>query len=359
MLSRIHRYLTHRSFRTVSFFLFIVTDAVCASAKHLPEELRDYLQREIRLDKKQIALIQAGQSVTKSLPTEKREEVAIFGIVHLNVTQEFFLTRFRDSLNRESSNESLQNRIFNTPPNVSDVAELNWENDDLEKIRDCDPKNCTARLPGGSVTLLQKKVDWKSKSAFEKANVLLRSLSIEYVAKYQTSGDETLTFYDIHGKAWSVKEGTHILLKHSTYLAERAPALASYLQNYPNEQNPDAEDIFYWQKASFGLQPVIRFNHVVIWPIQSFGTMIASKVLYANHYFRDALELRSLISGSDSQSIYLVVINRSHVDGMTGFQGRFVRGSAVSKSVEQLKEMLMKTKASMEKKFGSGQHQAW
>jgi hypothetical protein len=326
-------------------------------ARSIPDELNSFLLKQIGLNKKEISSIPVGKTIVKALRTKRREEIAIFGIVEMNVPPEYFLQRFRNILEFESGNGILRNGVFSNPPQLSDVSNLTWENDDLEKIRKCSPKDCTARIPGGSVTLFHEKVDWSSDHAIQQANDLMRRLVVEYVTNYQKIGDDALTEYYKDGDVLSVKEGSRQLLQNSPYLHHYFPELASYLRNYPNENNPKAEEIFYWQKAEFGLQPVIRLNHIVILHLENSSHtnyVIASKMLFANHYFRDGLEIRSIIPALDdpaSKSFYFLVLNRSHVDGMTGFKGWFIRDPVVDKSVEKLKAWLVKAKIQIENEY--------
>ena len=337
--------------------LFIVPAFSTAATKSFPGELRSFLVKQIQLNEKELAAIQSGQSIVKTLPTARPEEIAIFGTVYMDVSPEYYLARFRDIVKFESGPGVLQNGAFSTPPRLSDVSNLRWENDDLEKIRDCKPDDCTARLPGGNVTQFHKEVNWSSVNAIEQSNDLMRRLTVEYIRKYQSVGDDALTAYWKDGRLLSVKEGTRQLLQNTPYLHHYFPELASYLCNFPREKNPDAEDLFYWQKAEFGLQPVIRFSHVVILRLTNSSQtnyVIASKMLFANHYFRDGLELRSLVSdpqNGTSKGFYFLVLNRSHVDGMTGLKGVLIRNQVVNKSKEALEKWLMKAKTQMEKDF--------
>jgi hypothetical protein len=343
----------------VAILLGVLVAPVFATTltRTIPDELNSFLLKQIGLSKKEINSIPEGGTIVKALRTERREEIAIFGIVHMNVPPEYFLKRFRNILEFESGNGILTNGVFSNPPQLSDVLNLTWENDDLEKIRKCLPKDCTARIPGGSVTLFHDEVDWSSDKAIHQANDLMRRLIVEYVTNYQQIGDNALTEYYKDGDILSVKEGSRELLQNSPYLHHYFPELASYLRNYPEEKSSNAEDIFYWQKAEFGLQPVIRLNHVVILHLENSSHtnyVIASKMLFANHYFRDGLEIRSLIpdlEDDSSKSFYFLVLNRSHVDGMTGFKGLFIRGPVVDKSVEKLKAWLVKAKTQMENEY--------
>jgi len=73
------------------------------------------------------------------------------------------------------------------------------------------------------------------------------------------------------------------------------PALRQYLLDYPNAQLPNATSFLYWQQVRFGLKPTVRINHVVMMD-EPDRIIVASKQLYASHYFWTALELRVLIS---------------------------------------------------------------
>jgi hypothetical protein len=56
--------------------------------------------------------------------------------------------------------------------------------------------------------------------------------------------------------------------------------------------------------------------------------VIATKQLYASHYFYSTLELRFLVDVDRSPGLpgtSLISITRSRNDGMTGFKGIFVR----------------------------------
>src|SRR6185295_7523091 len=76
----------------------------------------------------------------------------------------------------------------------------------------------------------------------------------------------------------------------------------------------------------FGLKPTIRISHLVVQQ-RPDQTVVASKMLYASHYFVTALELRVLIPDpARGRGFWFVTINRSRADGLGGLVGRLVRG---------------------------------
>jgi predicted DCC family thiol-disulfide oxidoreductase YuxK len=106
--------------------------------------------------------------------------------------------------------------------------------------------------------------------------------------------------------------------------------------------------VFYWQETQFGLKPTIRISHLVIAPGQD-ETVVASKMLYATHYFWTALEFRTLMPDpSRGQGFWLVTINRSRSDGLSGFTGFFVRRRARSEIKAGTRAVLEGTKQLLE-----------
>ena len=89
------------------------------------------------------------------------------------------------------------------------------------------------------------------------------------------------------------------------------------------------DEFFYWTVVDFGMKPTIRVNHVVIHPLAERSSTgiayaIATKQLYASHYFHTTLELRFLadrIDRTGRAASTLISVTRSRSDGMTGFRG--------------------------------------
>ena len=78
--------------------------------------------------------------------------------------------------------------------------------------------------------------------------------------------------------------------------------------------------------------------------------VVASKMIYANHYFRSALELRLLIPDpARGPGFWFVTVVSSRTDGMTGFTGIFVRRKVRSEAREGTTMVLINTKKKLEK----------
>ena len=99
-----------------------------------------------------------------------------------------------------------------------------------------------------------------------------------------------------------------------------------------------------WSKIKFGLKPVIAINHISIYKRNSDvgpQVLIASKQIYANHYFNASLALMAFVRVPDAPNgAYLVYENRSRADGLEGPFGKIKRGVVEKKAVEGLRAIL-------------------
>ena len=127
-----------------------------------------------------------------------------------------------------------------------------------------------------------------------------------------------------------------------------AGRFAKFLTEYPNATLADSTDFLYWQETQFGLKPTVRISRLVIQdgPEQ---TVVASKMLYASHYFWTALELRVLLPDpARGPGFWLVTVNRSRSDGLSGFTGRVIRGRVRSEIEDGTRAALAATKTRLE-----------
>ncbi|MEJ7608403.1 MAG: hypothetical protein WKF37_19575 [Bryobacteraceae bacterium] len=196
---------------------------------------------------------------------------------------------YRDIIALEAVPGVTAGRKFSFPPNDSDMSELVLSKADVEDLKACRPGKCAFKIGDTGLKFLRDAVNWNSPEYVQQATKALRSLWLQYLIRYQTTGDKGLAVYHDTSKYSSVEKGLHALLDQSTALREYAPRLREYLDNYPQSKNESVEEFFYWQVGEFGLKPVHRVTHVVIQRnAASLGEayVIASKMLFANHYFQ-------------------------------------------------------------------------
>jgi hypothetical protein len=323
-------------------------------------QLRAFLEKEMGLTAPEVQSVVAGRPVAKLLWTKTEDEVALFGVVRIYAPQELFIARVRDIVRFESGKGVLGIGRFHSPAALSDVAALQIDQKELKEIPQCKPGDCDIKLSDRAMESLRQQIDWNSPQAAGQAQLVIRRAFVDYVANYQRVGDAALAVNFDQGKPQSIREDFRRLLQHSSPLFQYEPQLANYLEKYPQTRPSGIEDIFYWQKAEFGLKPVVRASHLVIHRRQEGSDVkyaIASKMLLASHYFRAALELKSLAPDGASpggKSFYLICLNRSFVDGLTGVQGAMIRGTVKSRSRDSLARYLGGVKQKIEAAGGGG-----
>ena len=112
------------------------------------------------------------------------------------------------------------------------------------------------------------------------------------------------------------------------------------------------EQALVWSKIKFGLKPVIAVNQISIYKRNSDvgpQVLVASKQIYANHYFNAFLALTAFVNvpGAANGS-YLIYENRSRADGLEGPFGKIKRGVVEKKALEGLRGIIAQSKASLE-----------
>jgi hypothetical protein len=90
----------------------------------------------------------------------------------------------------------------------------------------------------------------------------------------------------------------------------------------------------YWQDVQFGLKPTLRISHLSIREGPE-DTVVASKMLYARHYFWTALELRTLVPDpSRGQGFWFFTTRRSRVRRLKPFRRAFWCAVASAMAIE-------------------------
>jgi hypothetical protein len=347
-------------FRIPGFLSKVVLAAAVAaalsSAQRLPDKLSQTLQKDLQFKKEDVATAEAGRTITKIVETGDPEDIFVVGVIRIATTPANFVSRYKNITEFEASPSVPAGAKFSTPPKESDVAGFSLTKSDVDGLRDCQPGDCDFKIGDRGMQRLRSSVNWKDPNYVQLANRSMRTLWLEYLAAYQASGNSSLAAYHDTPKVFRVEQGLIDQLKKSPYLYQSVPELVDHLQKYPASKLANSEDFFYWQQADFGLKPVHRMTHVVIQrkPAQyGEGAVIASKMMFASHYFRSALEFRFLVpaqSPAGNPQLYLVVLQRSYVDGLGGFKGKLLRGPILSKTEDALERYLLGVKGKLESK---------
>jgi hypothetical protein len=294
---------------------------VLLASSALAEEAtaRSFLRKAVGFNEAQLQAVEAGRVVTKLLPAADKPEIAAFGAVRLRGDHAAFVSRVRRELGVARSGASiLQVGRFSNPPRIEDLAGLTLEQDDFDAARECRPGDCKIKLARSAMERIRREIDWKASDARTRATSLMRQMLVEYTTAYMRGGSAEMATYADKERPLDTSAEFRKLLVASPYLVEYVPELHRYLEEYPKGSLAGAEDVFYWWKDSFGPKATISMNHVTIWAAAERGVaVIASKRIYASHYFQAGLDLLAVVAAPDG-GFYLMDLYRVRIDPPTG-----------------------------------------
>lgn len=327
-----------------------------ASAQALPAQLKGVMQSNLKFTPEEIKAVESGAAAAHVFETGDPEDVFIIGAIRIGIRPADFVARYRNVTEFESGPGVPAGAKFSTPPTLKDLAALNLVKSEVDDLKECQPGDCTFKIADRGLQRIRSQVNWKSPNYVAEANGVIRNLWLEGLVGYQSKGNSVLSAYHDSEKIARVQDGLNSMVKNLPVLQKFVPEMANYLVQFPQGKPPETEEFYYWQLADFGLKPVHRVTHVMMQKKQAQhgeGYLIASKMLYASHYFRSALEFRFLVPAQGSEKnpqTYLVVLQRSYVDGLGGFKGKLLRGPILSKSRDALERYLAASKNKLEGK---------
>ncbi len=296
------------------------------SAARLPAQLEEYLSKHVRLTPAQRTDLLAGKPVTRMLEADASHEVSIFGAIWVNAPTARYVQLVQDVEQFEKGENFRVTKRISSPPRADDFALMDLPDEDVADLRTCRVGDCELKLSEAALTRVRNEIDWSKPTAEADAEALARQLALEYVNGYLEGGDARLAVYRDSARSTFVAGEFKSMVDRMPWLGELLPDLKQYLIGFPVATLPNSESFLYWQEAKFGLKPTIRINHVVINQLATH-VAVASKMIYASHYFWTALELRVLIPDpARGPGFWFASVNRSRSDGLSGFVGRLIRG---------------------------------
>lgn len=335
--------------------IFVLLGACCrANAQETPEGLTTFLKDRIGLTTKDLTDVKRGGVVAKVLRSEP-QEVAVFGIVRVNAPDDFFLGCFRDIESYKKGTSVPQVKKFSTPPRIEDVHQLTIDREDFGALKNCRVGSCDVKLSAQAIARLQKEIDWNANDAYEQVKELARASLLEYVNRYLTGGNKALTEYSDKKTPLRLADEFDAILNASPYLYDYEPEFYAYLRDYPAKRMDGSKDFIYWSKEKFGLKPVISVTHVSIYRKPESGrTLIASKQIYASHYFEASLGLTAIVALSQQQEpgFYSLYLNRSRSDALHGGFGGLARSHVKRSARNGMQKNMQRIKLSIESLWG-------
>ena len=328
------------------------------AADNEKDRLHSFLKNDMAFSEKEFKSFREGKTVTKILKTDTKHEVGIFSIARIDVPEDFFLRNYeKKGMNLETASAKSWGTI-KIPPQIDDLKEITLPKDDIEDLASCEPGDCAVKAPIEAIKKIGQ-LDGKAPDFEEKANQLIQQDTVDYVNKYLKEGNRMLVEYSDQKKPVRLAEQFQGLLEASPYLKRFVPELYAYLEEFPNRQLEQAEDIFIWLKEDFedeDTRPILSINHLVLYRPQgsSGNPIVALKQLYATHYFEANFGLTVIIENpeGDGNSLYLLNVSRARIDLLRKIPG-FLAGQLYRGARDMIHNRMSAVKSNMEKRMAT------
>ncbi len=316
-----------------------------ALAQDSVSEFHQILRDKAGFAETDFAALEQGGTVVRVLPAKHKKEVAVCGVVGLGVPAERFLQSFLQTIAEKNNPAILEIGRFSSKPTIDDLQTLTFEDRDIDDLKECLAGDCKLKLSAAMIDRLHKEVDWNAVDYRVQATRLLRLMLLDYVRDYVVRGDDALIEYHDKSQGVRLADEHRALMSATSYLTQPLQALKK-------SEMSVVENAIVWSKIKFGLKPVIAFNHIIVYKRDresGLQVLVASKQIYANHYFDSSLALTAFVTipGAKSKS-YLFYENRSRTDGLEGAFGKLKRGIVEGRAVEGLENILESSRARLD-----------
>lgn len=313
---------------------------------------RAFLMSSFHVSSADLSQIDARQVVARTLPAIDPREVATLGIVRIEVTPEAYVERLSDIVRFKQTDGILQIGRFSDPATSNDVAELTLDDGDVRRLRECRVGDCGVQLPADAIERFQRNVDWRRADLRSQVSRVMQQILVDYVTQYRQRGSEAVVEYADRAESFDVGRAFASLVNADENTWLLFADLRRHLLEYPNSGASGTTDIVYWSKERVARRGVVSVTHLAIshTPQGPADYAIASKQIYAAHYFDASLGLTLLLPAraTPTPAMYLVYLNRSRIDIFDGMLGGIARKMVSNRARALVSEQLERLQRSLE-----------
>jgi hypothetical protein len=252
----------------------------------------------------------------ETLRPSYKSEIATAGVVRIPASKQCFLEQFKDIASFiGGSRMVVEVGKFSDPPASSDLEKLTLDPKDIDALQNCRVGACGVKLPADFIEHFGE-VDWASPDSGFQAQSLFRQLLLNYVRAYLARDGAALAEYRDKRQPVSLATRLRGMIDASMETSRALDGVAQFMQyvaDYPANPPGNLERFVYWSKLHFGFKPTITVSDVLI-DHQPGQLLMASKQIYASHYFNGSLSLIVALDDPSQPGMYLAYINRSRID---------------------------------------------
>jgi hypothetical protein len=181
-----------RTVMPVAALLVLIAAATSPSFSQSNPGLQTFSRQDIGLSQDQIAAIQSGEPIAKTMPSGEPVEVFLFGAVYIHAAPEKYLQFARDFDRMRKPPNYLALGVFSNPPKLSDLKGFSFDSEDIQALKSCKPGDCLIQMPASSIEELQRTINWSAADADEQVSQLLQKTALQRLVAYQQEGNQVL-----------------------------------------------------------------------------------------------------------------------------------------------------------------------
>ena len=319
--------------------LAVIRAAPPRAADDMDPAVRSVLTTYWHFTDNDLADLQRGKVVKRSVDASAAGEMAVVGAVRVHTPKQTFVDLVHDITTFKRGPDILAIGRFSNPPVALDLASLTIDKVDFDPAT-CRPRDCGVRLPASVIARVPHDPD---------PQALFKQVLLDNVIAY-ASGDlqGRVLEYDDDAKPIRPADEFAGLLRDSPAVAALVPSLPDHFLHYPADPVAGDDDFLYWSKEKFGIAPFITVTHVTTVCPSPRTCVIATRDVYSSRYIDASLSLSiATDAGGAGDAFYLIFANRSRASALKGgFAGlrralaaRRARGS-LEDNLQQVKERL-------------------
>lgn len=308
------------------------------------------LQRLTNLDAKRIAEIGRGEAVAITIESPDKTEIAMIGVVRIDVPRTFYVDRVRDLTSLLTTGMRLNAGTFSDPARPEDVAALALEPSDAKALEKCKLYSCDVKLPAALMDTLRSALA-RSHDPAPRADAVMREWVLSYVNAYRADSTEPLVVYDDTRRSVRSSDAFHELVTEPMPAGIDSQPFAQMLALPRGARPPEISSRITWELDRFsGLKPTLEVVERFIYaPAYAPGeTFMATKLLYASHYFESQIDCITLADAEPvdgKPASYLVILRRQKFDDLPSGGLFNIRGKAIKRLRDGLRTTLASTRA--------------
>ena len=303
-------------------------------------DFETFLEKSFDLSSDEREALVRGDVVAHALQKPNRRDVAVFGVLRLDVPRSVIASRLSNT-ETALTRSGRRFQILNQPPLPDDFTGITRTSRDANALRRCRVGSCDFKLAATDIQALRDSLGGANDSvvATEYERGRLDRIAREYLRR----GNDAMPVYaDNEAKGISGRTAFDELVARLPSVDAYAPGLSEYLSQFPDVQRAGAADVLYWARDEIaGMRPILTLNQRIVYSTSAAPgtTTVATKEIVADHYLEAALELILIVDRPelDGRGAYVMTLRAYRFDQIPTAFRISLRGRVVGKLRDRMR----------------------